>query len=1096
MTKTDIGIYRGLKEKFDPEVHIGFFITTDTGELLIGDQSLGQTISAWKINDGVLTLTLNTGKEIVVTFPEATDTTKGLLSAADKAQLLALQTNLDSKVDKVTGKSLLADSEIEKLAGLPNSTELTNSIATAKAAGDNAQSDLNAHKQNKSNPHEVTKAQVGLGNVTNDAQVKRSEMGVANGVATLDADGKVPASQLPSYVDDIIDVYATYSKSDTGVLSDVTLYLDAAHTQLVTGEAGKIYQNIADGEPQYQFRWTGTIFSQTGASSLILGEVTGTAYDGAKGKANADNIAKIKGTSLSHIKDAAPVTTAADKVSINYECYEGNQYGAAGTDHTADIPAATTAKAGVMSAADKTKLENLNSKLVVADEEDVTAVDGKIKFKDRDTTNGMGYNILRLPENGILTQDMINQANTIYEIRYNFDLNGATITIPENCTLKFEGGGLANGEIVLDNTTINSSDRKIFEEVTFSGTVFSQVFEITWFVDQYLNAFQEQEVSIDSSVQINKALSSGAKLFHFDLNNKYFYLKNPIVVNGDISIIGDLSTSNYPTVNRRSNSRKGCVYSNEIVTLFIYNFIPDRNNSGETNIGLKNQNSLIISGLTFYCRKTFTDLSAKDTPIVVINNKDTVTNTALWGLVFNCNIQALDCTISYSPDGIHTYNGYVPNYTALQINAVNGNITYTKLRGFYTNTFYGVVLNASDGKWITDTTLDADTICVKGIKSDVGTPYSIFGSHQPLPYYQNDNKEAYFETNWVNLYGFVWDRGVGDNTSGYRVRYVSGSQTTFSEYNTVTRYYDQNPDNISDRYYKNISNLPSHPNFLYGGYTSPSSKRIKEVSIKINNKDLYDSDLSIYNQYNIFPKQINAGAVGLSLGSNLSSLCFLRNTSGTDKELSIQIDIVLDTSGFHPKMFENLYYYSHFGNSTITISEADQVDGPYSTIKNSQISAQDSYYPIYYIFPTNRSKSILKISIICQFTANTSNSYTLPIVYFPNYLKFDEQHVYTITPNRPKIPDNFQSLGDVKIYDAYLKRVIQFNSDSRRWETLDGLLAIERSGSSSNRATQLGTDKRDIGFPYFDTTLNRPVYWNGTKWVDPAEDSIKWRTIE
>ena len=462
MTKTDIGIYRGLKEKFDPEVHVGFFITTDTGELLLGDQSLGQTISGWEINDGVLTLKLNTGKDIRVTFPEATETVKGLLSAADKAQLNALQANLDSKVDKVTGKSLLADSEVEKLAGLPNSTELTNSIATAKAAGDNAQSDLNAHKQNKSNPHEVTKAQVGLGNVTNDAQVKRSEMGVANGVATLDADGKVPASQLPSYVDDIIDVYATYSKSDTGVLSDVTLYLDAAHTQLVTGEAGKIYQNIADGEPQYQFRWTGTIFSQTGASSLILGEVTGTAYDGAKGKANADNIAKIKGTSLSHIKDVAPVTTTVDKVSINYECYEGNQYGAAGTDHTADIPAATTAKAGVMSSADKAKLEDLNSKLVVADEEDVTAVDGKIKFKDRDTTNGMGYKILRLPENGILTQDMINQANTIYEIRYDFDLNGATITIPENCALKFEGGSLDNGTLDGNGAIIDSDNHAIF----------------------------------------------------------------------------------------------------------------------------------------------------------------------------------------------------------------------------------------------------------------------------------------------------------------------------------------------------------------------------------------------------------------------------------------------------------------------------------------------------------------------------------------------------------------------------------------------------------------------------------------------------------
>lgn len=284
MTKTDIGIYRGLKEKFDPEVHIGFFITTDTGELLVGDQSLGQTISGWEINDGVLTLQLNTGKDIKVTFPEATETAKGLLSAADKAMLVTLKDDLDAKVDKLVGKSLIADSEIEKLAGLPNSTELTNSIATAKASGDNAQSNLNAHKLNISNPHEVTKAQVGLGNVTNDAQVKRSEMGVAGGVATLDEDGKVPSSQLPSYVDDIVDVYATYEKSTTGVLSNIVLYSDAGKTKLVTGEAGKIYQNVEEGEPGYQFRWTGSVFSQTGASSLIIGEVAGTAFDGARGK--------------------------------------------------------------------------------------------------------------------------------------------------------------------------------------------------------------------------------------------------------------------------------------------------------------------------------------------------------------------------------------------------------------------------------------------------------------------------------------------------------------------------------------------------------------------------------------------------------------------------------------------------------------------------------------------------------------------------------------------------------------------------------------------------------------------------------------------
>lgn len=91
---------------------------------------------------------------------------------------------------------------------------------------------------------------------------------------------------------------------------------------------------------------------------------------------------------------------------------------------------------------------------VPADEEDITAASGSLKLKDRevDAANfqSRGYKILRkniVDGKNILTQDMINQPNTIYEIRYDFDLNGATITIPDNCVLKFEGGIFSNGNI-------------------------------------------------------------------------------------------------------------------------------------------------------------------------------------------------------------------------------------------------------------------------------------------------------------------------------------------------------------------------------------------------------------------------------------------------------------------------------------------------------------------------------------------------------------------------------------------------------------------------------------------------------------------------
>lgn len=116
----------------------------------------------------------------------------------------------------------------------------------------------------------LSKGAVGLGNVTNDAQVKRTEMGTASGVATLDTSGKVPSAQLPSYVDDVLE----YKNKDSFP---------------ATGESGKIY--VAQ-DTNLTYRWSGTAYVEI-SPSLALGETSSTAYAGDKGKANADNIANI-----------------------------------------------------------------------------------------------------------------------------------------------------------------------------------------------------------------------------------------------------------------------------------------------------------------------------------------------------------------------------------------------------------------------------------------------------------------------------------------------------------------------------------------------------------------------------------------------------------------------------------------------------------------------------------------------------------------------------------------------------------------------------------------------------------------------------------
>lgn len=119
----------------------------------------------------------------------------------------------------------------------------------------------------------LDKSDVGLGNVTNDSQVKRSEMGVANGVATLDANGKVSTSQLPSYVDDVIE----------GYYHEGTFYEEAAHTTAITPETGKIYIDLSTNK---SYRWGGSTMVEIaggGSSGITQVNVGETSYTPSSG---------------------------------------------------------------------------------------------------------------------------------------------------------------------------------------------------------------------------------------------------------------------------------------------------------------------------------------------------------------------------------------------------------------------------------------------------------------------------------------------------------------------------------------------------------------------------------------------------------------------------------------------------------------------------------------------------------------------------------------------------------------------------------------------------------------------------------------------
>ena len=173
--------------------------------------------------------------------------------------------------------------------------------ATISAYGvvkvDNAVNDTSTNPvQNKAVKAAITNA------IANAAYIPTSQKGANSGVAELDANGKVPSSQLPSYVDDVIEGYK----------SGADFFEDSAHTasKKITGETGKIYVDLSTN---VTYRWSGTAYVEISAS-LALGETGATAYRGDRGKIAYDH------SQSAHARTDATATsgsTTNGKIKIN-----------------------------------------------------------------------------------------------------------------------------------------------------------------------------------------------------------------------------------------------------------------------------------------------------------------------------------------------------------------------------------------------------------------------------------------------------------------------------------------------------------------------------------------------------------------------------------------------------------------------------------------------------------------------------------------------------------------------------------------------------------------------------------------------------------
>ena len=274
--------------------------------------------------------TVKSGNNIYmdIRIANATASMDGLMSKEDYVEL---NTTIPGQIEDLKEADSNLNNRIDNL-----DNKIDKEIADREAEIDRIENKFDGvtDKLEDALQKEIEDRKAGDTTITNSLNAFISTKGQPGGLAELDSTGKVPAAQLPSYVDDVLE-YSTKAQFPQ------------------TGETGKIY--VAK-DTNLTYRWTGTQYLEI-SQSLALGETPSTAYPGDKGKANRDALNSMPTKLTSYL---TPTTSTGELVKINYKyvAKDGLNYGPLQDDNI-DIPSATTTNAGAMSAVDKGRLDDL-----------------------------------------------------------------------------------------------------------------------------------------------------------------------------------------------------------------------------------------------------------------------------------------------------------------------------------------------------------------------------------------------------------------------------------------------------------------------------------------------------------------------------------------------------------------------------------------------------------------------------------------------------------------------------------------------------------------------------------------------------------------
>lgn len=704
------------------------------------------------------------------------------------------------------------------------------------------------------------------------------------------------------------------------------------------------------------------------------------------------------------------------------------------------------------------------------DEEDLTLINGLLKLKDRDSHDGKGYVILRL-DKSFAEQVTIN--NTIYEIRYDFDLDGKSVTIPAGCVLEFEGGSLSNGTISADaSLTIRDDGRKIFDDIKFVGAcIFNNVY-VSWFISSYPK--NTNDYTINNTDEIYQALESGGRRIIFPAD-KFLHITRTLVIEDCLDILLDGENGDYIPATFANGYDSPGIFTKSVITMIDYRFNSDGVRDGSSKYVAKY--TLHIGRINLYNDKTFSDIRDKDVPVIKITNAP----TQIWGLDMYANIR---CGRWFGKVGGDS-NISLFSFTGVKIIADGRYITHVNLYGNVIHTYYGYVFDIINGAWMNGIKLFGSTNCAIGAYSDKLSSIYLYGLHQSNVQF-SDNNVGYFTFPSISVdQSYVWDLNTGKTIKSalYKVK-VEQIGTSYEYYNTAGGTLFSKFIHIQTEIANNILMQANLLDLLYKGSTKTP---ITNLSYTLNGESVFRFSNTIGTVFNLdrLFKYTPENATGRPNNLPIFNRAYVKYVSSTSLTIAISFRFNTIESGIYNLWYMNpslsrttliikKYESSSYTDGIIIVSENDVVNLGYYNLLQYPIIKRYAYY-----------SAELSITI-----TSASTMFALPFIALTNNITGDtpDTVAYNITGGSLPILEAGSNWGKV-IYNQVLNK--QAIWDGLRYIEYDGAkYNVRRTGPFSQKPS---ASDIYVGFRYFCTDKRTAegandgieiIHKGGDIWVD------------